>query len=158
MDRARDPFRTLALPYDAGSEDVRQAFRRLARETHPDRGGAARAFHEVRTAYAALTADLEAERQRWAPSPPSARFAGGLDPRAYPTCPVRVDAARGGRRVRYDVDARPATWRPPQAPPPGGRCVERVEGTGTTPAFGVWVVSLDPRRYRCVFGPPPSAA
>lgn len=149
----RDPFLVLSLPYDADRDDVRRAFRRLARETHPDRGGAADAFHEVRDAYNALSGGLERERERWRPTPERVR----IDPRIHPTCLVRVSRRRDGRRVvEYDTESRPRGWRPGNAAPPGGECRVRVDATGSTPAFGVWVAPLDAHRFRCVFGPHPS--
>ncbi|WP_218827517.1 J domain-containing protein [Rubricoccus marinus] len=155
---SRDPFRTLRLPYTAGPTDVRQAFRRLAWEVHPDRGGSARDFHDVRVAYGALTQDLEGARRLWRPPPEAAhsRYAAGLDPSEYPTCPIRVTSERGRRTVAYDVGARPPEWTPTRTPPPGGTCVARAEATEDTPAFGVWTVPLDDHRFRCVFGPPPA--
>ncbi|MEO0559354.1 MAG: DnaJ domain-containing protein [Bacteroidota bacterium] len=157
MSAVRDPFRVLSLAYDASAEDVRSAFRRLARETHPDRGGSATAFHEVRLAYGALSANLDAERTRWRPAPEptrASRYAAGLDPRIYPTCTVRVGPAReGGRALTYEMDSRPSAWRPGAVPPPGGECVSQVEATESMPAFGVWMVRLDADRVRIVFGP-----
>ena len=155
VDGARDPFRILGLPYTADADHVRRAFRRRARETHPDRGGSADAFHEVRAAYASLSDDLDGARARWqAPRQRAARYPGGLDPRLYPTCPVRVEPRRGGRvETTYDLDARPPGW-VPGAPPPNGECRASYAATATAPAFGVWVVPLDAQRYRCVFGPP----
>ena len=161
-----DPFRVLSLPYDADLDDVRRAFRRLARQTHPDRGGSARAFHEVRAAYGALADDLEGARRRWrpAPAPPTRAprrppaYAAGLDPRTYPTCPVRIGRTRDGKRtVAYDVEGRPRGWRPGAAPPPGGECRARYAATEDGPAFGVWVVPLGAHQFRCVFGPDPAA-
>ena len=153
----RDPFETLALPYDATAADVRRAFRALARETHPDRGGSAETFHRVRAAYSALLADLDGERQRWAPAPrkaaPASRYAGGLDPREFPTCTVRVRRGHGGKTVTtYDLDDRPSGWRPGSAVP-RGTCVARRAATADAPAFGVWTVPLGGRLFRCVFGP-----
>ncbi|MEM1056025.1 MAG: J domain-containing protein [Bacteroidota bacterium] len=151
-----DPFRTLALPYDARPQDVRRAFRRLARETHPDAGGSAAAFQRVHAAYGTLTEDLERARGLWAPQTPTSPYAGGLDPRVFPTCPVRLDRTREGKEtVTYEARALPQGWRPGTAPPPGGTCKATAEATETTPAFGVWVVSLRDRQYRCVFGPVP---
>ncbi|WP_412061549.1 DnaJ domain-containing protein [Rubrivirga sp. IMCC45206] len=152
---ARDPFRTLALPYDAAPGDVRAAFRRLARQTHPDQGGSADAFHRVRLAYDALIADLDAERQRWAPArAPAPRHPAGLDPAVYPTCPVRIARARDGtRRVTYETARRPPGWRPGPAPPPGGTCVAHAPATETSPAVGIWSVPLGARTVRYVFGP-----
>lgn len=165
MGAARDPFSTLGVPYDAGPDAVRRAFRTRALRTHPDRGGTAEAFHEVQAAYAALSRDLEGERARWRPGPapapapagpPPSRFAAGLDPETFPTCPVRLSRSAGGeRRVAYATDARPAGWRPGPTPPPGGTCRERVGATGGAPAFGVWTVPLGAARFRCVFGPHP---
>ena len=161
-DRTRDPFRVLSLPYDADADDVRRAFRRLARQTHPDRGGSVTAFHEVRAAYNALARDLEGERRRWQTphTPPvgrGRRYAAGLDPRIYPTCPVRISRSRDGKRtIDFDVDARPKGWGPGGVPPPGGECRARYPATETSPAFGVWVVPLSPYTFRCVFGPYPA--
>lgn len=156
---ARDPFRVLALPYDAGPDDVRRAFRRLARQTHPDRGGAADAFHAVLDAYRVLVADLEAERTRWRPTPTPPRRFVGPDPRTYPTCPVRVGRTRDGRRtVAFETEARPPGWRPPPAPPRGGACEATVAATEAAPAFGVWAVPLDAHTVRYVFGPPAEPA
>lgn len=151
-----DPFKTLRLPHTATAEDVRQAFRRRARETHPDAGGSPEAFHGVRVAYDALSRDLDGQRRRWAPPPEAARFAAGLDPAVYPTCTVTMAPDGNGRTaVTYDASSRPAGWAPVAAPPPGGRCVARAEASGAHPAFGVWTVPVDAERYRCVFGPPP---
>lgn len=154
---ARDPFRVLALPYDAGPDDVRRAFRRLVLQAHPDRGGSTAAFLEVRAAYDALAHDLEGERRRWpTPAPRRPRYAAGLDPRTYPTCPVRIGRTRDGTpTVVYDVDRRPRGWRPGTVPPRGGECKASHAATEGAPAFGVWVVPLDAHRFRCVFGPPP---
>ncbi|WP_412069440.1 J domain-containing protein [Rubrivirga sp. IMCC43871] len=157
---ARDPFRVLSLPYDAAPGDVRSAFRRLARQTHPDQGGSADAFLHVRLAYDVLTRDLDAERERWAPAPARAlgpRYPAGLAPALYPTCPVRVARTRDGtRKVTYETDRRPPGWRPGTAPPPGGTCVARAPATEASPAVGVWAVPLGPHTLRYVFGPAPA--
>ena len=42
---------TLGLDATATADDVRRAYRRLARETHPDHGGDAERFHAVSNAY-----------------------------------------------------------------------------------------------------------
>lgn len=158
MDGTRDPFRVLSLPYDADADDVRRAFRRLARQSHPDRGGSAGAFHEARAAYNALAEDLEGERRRWRAAPRRVRYPAGLDPRTYPTCPVRISRTRDGvQKITYDIDSRPRGWSPPAAPPPGGECKARYPATEAAPAFGVWVIPLGAHRFRCVFGPPPGS-
>lgn len=140
---------------------MRRAFRRLARQTHPDRGGSAQAFHPIRVAYDALAADLDGERRRWQSAPVApgraSRAAAGLDPRTYPTCTVRIGRSRDGvRQLAYLTERRPEGWRPGTTPPPGGTCVAQVAAAGSAPAFGVWTVPLDGRRFRCVFGPSPA--
>ena len=156
MADARDPFRVLALPYDADPAAVRRAFRREALRTHPDRGGAPDAFHEVQVAYRTLSADLDGQRRRWQPSAP--RPTVRLDRRTYPTCTVRIGRTRDGRRtVEPVLESRPAGWRPGRVAPPGGTCIARVAAAADQPAFGVWTVPLDAHRFRCVFGPPPDA-
>ncbi|MGB3542957.1 J domain-containing protein [Rubrivirga sp.] len=158
MSAARDPFHVLALSHDASTVDVRRAFRRLARETHPDQGGSAVAFHQVRQAYGRLTDDLEGERQRWTeaarrrPTTPLRV----LDPSVFPTCIVKISRGRDGRRrFVYDVSSRPSAWVPGDTAPEGGSCQERFSATSTSPAFGVWIVKVDAHRFRCVFGPHP---
>lgn len=52
------PYEVLGVPQDASSEEIRSAYRRLAKETHPDRHGgstaAAARFREVTEAYTLL--------------------------------------------------------------------------------------------------------
>jgi hypothetical protein len=44
-------FEALGLPVNATRQDVDQAYRRLARETHPDKGGTCEAFTTLQQAY-----------------------------------------------------------------------------------------------------------
>lgn len=56
---------TLGLGLDATHAEARSAYRRLAREHHPDRGGDAKAFRVVAEAWSAVAAAHElAERTR----------------------------------------------------------------------------------------------
>jgi DnaJ-domain-containing protein 1 len=50
-DEVTRALRRLGLRVGASANDVRQAFRERARESHPDRGGDARAFRELLAAY-----------------------------------------------------------------------------------------------------------
>jgi curved DNA-binding protein len=53
----RDYYETLGVPRDASTEDIRKAYRRLARENHPDVNkdpGAADRFKEISEAYEVL--------------------------------------------------------------------------------------------------------
>lgn len=45
------PFRILGLNEAATPDDVKQAWRKLASEHHPDKGGDTDSFHRMRTAY-----------------------------------------------------------------------------------------------------------
>ncbi len=66
-----DPYAVLDIAPGATRDELRQAFRRLAKQTHPDRGGDRRAFDAVRRAYVALLpgapeAEVEADRAQTA--------------------------------------------------------------------------------------------
>lgn len=59
--RARDPFVVLGVSRGATPEEVKQAYRRRALETHPDRGGSKERFEEVAAAYRQIcSGDFEA--------------------------------------------------------------------------------------------------
>ncbi len=55
----REAYLTLGLPPEATAAQVKTAYRRLAAETHPDRGGDATTFIRVRAAYEILAALLD---------------------------------------------------------------------------------------------------
>lgn len=46
----KNPYKTLNIPADASNDEIEQAYRRKAMETHPDRGGKAEDFQDVKTA------------------------------------------------------------------------------------------------------------
>ena len=50
------PFDVLRIDTDADEEEIKQAYRRRAKETHPDQGGSAEEFLLVRTAYKEIKA------------------------------------------------------------------------------------------------------
>lgn len=52
---AKDYYQTLGLEKNASAEEVKTAFRRLALEHHPDRGGNAEKFKEANEAYQVLS-------------------------------------------------------------------------------------------------------
>lgn len=51
----REAYRTLDLDPGAETEEIRRAYRKKVKTTHPDRGGDEAAFREVTTAYERLT-------------------------------------------------------------------------------------------------------
>jgi curved DNA-binding protein CbpA len=50
-----DLYRVLGVKREASSEDIRRAYRRKAKVSHPDSGGSAGAFGELATAHAVLS-------------------------------------------------------------------------------------------------------
>ncbi|MFA5934261.1 MAG: molecular chaperone DnaJ [Candidatus Paceibacterota bacterium] len=53
----KDYYKTLGISKDASKEDIKKAFRKLAHEHHPDKGGNAEKFKEVSEAYSTLSDD-----------------------------------------------------------------------------------------------------
>jgi hypothetical protein len=88
MARPLDPYRTLELPRDATLDEVKAAYRRLAKRYHPDSAGerAVPHFLAVQAAYEALTE-----------GPGRIRPVIGGRQRATSSSPVRPSAARAGR-------------------------------------------------------------
>jgi len=93
----QDPRAVLGLPVDATRGEAQRAFRRLARQTHPDAGGDAAAFHAVAGAWAELAAVLPSE-----PSPP---------PTPWPSPHVRAYRPPAGRVLWAEPRPAPAPVR-----------------------------------------------
>ncbi len=51
----KDYYKTLGVDKNASQEDIKKAFRKLAHEHHPDKGGNAEKFKEVSEAYSVLS-------------------------------------------------------------------------------------------------------
>ena len=69
-----DPRAVLGLPLDATRDEAQRAFRRLAKQTHPDAGGDPKYFRAVASAWAELAPVLPPRRRRPAPSPHAAAY------------------------------------------------------------------------------------
>lgn len=59
----KDYFNTLGVAADASDEEIKRAYKRLAMQHHPDRGGEQTKFQEIQEAYATLS-DPE-KRSQW---------------------------------------------------------------------------------------------
>jgi DnaJ-class molecular chaperone len=51
----KNPYQTLGVAQDATADQIKQAYRRLASQHHPDRGGDTKTFQEVQVAYDMLS-------------------------------------------------------------------------------------------------------
>ncbi|MCU1570750.1 MAG: molecular chaperone DnaJ [Naasia sp.] len=100
------PYAVLGVPTDASDDDLRKAYRRLLRETHPDTGGSPARFIAVQQAWELVgTPEARAafdrgqpagggERPSWAPPKPSGAQTGRPSARSY-------GHPGGWRRERY---------------------------------------------------------
>ena len=98
--RNRDPRAVLGLPSDATRGEAQRAFRRLAKQTHPDAGGNAADFRTVAGAWAELAPMLPVDGPALLPRP------------AAPS--PHVLAYRAATRTVVFAEPRP----PVKAPPP----------------------------------------
>jgi DnaJ-class molecular chaperone len=69
----RDPYHTLGVDRNASAEDIKRAYRKLAAQHHPDRGGNTARFQEIQQAYDAVTNPQPQPHQ----PPPGAHPFGG---------------------------------------------------------------------------------
>lgn len=92
----RDYHEILGLPRDATDEDIKRAYRRLAREHHPDRNPALRSadrMKEINAAYETLS-DPERRRAHDRVSAPRARAATPGPPKGSSTRPPQAEEDR----------------------------------------------------------------
>jgi DnaJ-class molecular chaperone len=71
-----DYYSTLGISKDASPDDIKRAYRKLASQHHPDKGGDKEKFQEIQAAYATLS-DTEKRAQYDNPQP---QFGGGFPP------------------------------------------------------------------------------
>jgi hypothetical protein len=100
-----DPYRTLGLTRGATLDEVKRAYRRLAKANHPDAAGpdALSRFLAIQAAYDRLMGQAGGPR-------PGARGAPAARPRPSAADPDRTEATRRAHRARPRADANgPAT-------------------------------------------------
>ena len=123
MAQLHDPYRVLGLPRGASLDEVKRAYRRLAKQVHPDSGGqrTLARFLEIQAAYEQLVGGGPGA-QPGAPGPrtPWQAEAARADAtrRAYGTRPRRTGTPRDDSGTGGRAGSRP--------PPSGG--AERPEG------------------------------
>lgn len=61
MAQTPDYYKTLGVPRDASTDEIKKAFRKLARTHHPDAGGDEAKFKEINEAYEVLSDDKKRE-------------------------------------------------------------------------------------------------
>lgn len=67
---ARTPYEVLGVAATASDDELKRAYRRLLRETHPDTGGDATAFHAVQVAWERIgSTSARGDDDRGAPAP-----------------------------------------------------------------------------------------
>ena len=52
---AKDYYKTLGVPRNATKDDIKKAYRKLAHQYHPDKGGDEAQFTEINEAYQMLS-------------------------------------------------------------------------------------------------------
>lgn len=88
---ARTPYEVLGVPASADEEELRRAYRRLLRETHPDTGGDAARFHAVQLAWERIgSAQARRDYDRGTPAPAAHAPYTGSARRSAPASAVRA--------------------------------------------------------------------
>ncbi|MFZ2682214.1 MAG: molecular chaperone DnaJ [Patescibacteria group bacterium] len=81
---ARDFYQTLGVSKTASQAEIKAAFRKLAHEHHPDKGGEESKFKEINEAYQALSdTDKRARYDQFGSAEGPQGFPGGFDPNAF---------------------------------------------------------------------------
>ncbi|MFC4225144.1 J domain-containing protein [Lysinibacter cavernae] len=125
----RTPYEVLGVAVTVSAEDLRRAYRRLARETHPDAGGTAVRFHAVQAAWELLGDEAKRSAYDRGSDPAASRA------RAAPAAPesgTRLRARSFGVPGREARDAYRA-WMRDWAETAAGMRMEDILGWRLTP-------------------------
>lgn len=74
----RDYYQTLGVDKTASQDDIKRAYRRLASQHHPDKGGDTERFQEIQQAYSVL-GDEQLRQEYDNPRPQAAAFGSNFD-------------------------------------------------------------------------------
>jgi hypothetical protein len=161
-----DPFSTLGIPSSATTDEARAAYRKLASKHHPDKGGNAEKFKEVKAAFESIEAGYTSPppQQRYAPSSsftkPSPAYEGTFNefnPRASTSNPFfRRPASNAYKTAAPKI--RPVgpriveAYRPPEARQNKGEFIAYVSITEAYHGF-LCDVSVDGVKHRVQLPP-----
>jgi hypothetical protein len=128
MPAVPDPYRTLGLGRDATTEEIRRAYRRLAKANHPDSAGEAALprFLAIQAAYELLVGPPPGRR-------PGVRPAAARSPQPARE-PWRADPERA--RATREASERRTGRRPGARPPEGGSATRGAGQAGAGPSAG----------------------
>lgn len=123
-----DLYGVLGVPPGADLRTIRTAYRRRARETHPDQGGSAEEFHTIQAAWEVLRSDSARaayDRSRSGGQAAAGDSADDVDAVRYgrggtwtvPTARARRGAERGAERSASGTAHLPSVYRPDLADP-----------------------------------------
>lgn len=102
---SKDYYKTLGVEKSASKEDIKKAFRKLAHEHHPDKGGNAEKFKEASEAYSVLSDDQKrAQYDTYGSAGPSG-FGGGQYQGGFGNGFEGFDFSgfQGGQNVDFDL-------------------------------------------------------
>ena len=124
MTPASDPYRTLGLPRGASLDDVKRAYRALAKKNHPDAAGPAALprWLAIQAAYEQLVHGKNPARNRTTPTRPAAADPARTDAthRAYGGRAKRARTAPGSGATGTGGRAAPGATGPGSRTGPGG--------------------------------------
>lgn len=103
---ARTPYELLGVAATASDDELKRAYRRLLRETHPDTGGDAAAFHAVQVAWERIgSTSARGDYDRGAPAPgassPQTPYTGSPRPHSASAVRARSYGHPGGAAREY---------------------------------------------------------
>lgn len=97
---SKDYYKILGVDKNANKEDIKKAFRKLAHEHHPDKGGNAEKFKEVSEAYSVLSDDQKrAQYDTYGSAGPSGFSGGGYQDFGG----FDFSGFQGGQNVDFDL-------------------------------------------------------